>query len=677
MVRHVGKRKPALAPVALPEPDDFPDISDLPCFEAEKPKPKQDPALLAARRMLADAIDGKGPFDDALESQGSVVVVIGPAACWSRHLLHAVYERSARLEPFLRDLPDPCRSTSQYDTYSHGPSWFVGGKETPKDEDFLTRIWRGKGVVAVTHDPALLPAAILDSEDARLTVAAPDAEAVGWASGTCTDGPTQWPFGKLRIAVTPRMLMTSYRHGTPAADGHWRLQKALEAMAARIAAVKPISTKAVWPLSRLHGMPEVTAWGLQVAEDIAAFRTGQIGWNAVDGGAMMVGPPGCGKTTVAAAIAAEAKMRFMPCSYTDFESGKDGAEWQVSKRMREFFEAAKTEPTLIFWDEIDTLPCRNGAAHNSSWFNVIVNGLLALLDGAVERGPVIVVGAANSVDHMDPALLRPGRLDRILRVPLPNRAALERIIMEHVPELSASDARAVARRMAGKTGADVSLAARDGRRLARRAGRPVAVGDILAGLVADIRTTWERRISAVHEAGHAVACEALRPGAVLSVSILDTEHATGGVTVETAPYVQSLEYIEARCVVGLSGRAAEEIMIGQVSSGAGGSTNSDLAHATAELVRARTALGLCGELAWRGDVDIDRAGAMVSLRPDIARWAEERMQDLYGRALELVGGRQQEVEALVEALLAQESLDGDEARAVIADARREMGRAAA
>jgi ATP-dependent Zn protease len=181
----------------------------------------------------------------------------------------------------------------------------------------------------------------------------------------------------------------------------------------------------------------------------------------------------------------------------------------------------------------------------------------------------------------------------------------------------------------------------------------------------------------VHEAGHAVACEALRPGAVLSVSILDTEHAAGGVMVETAPYLQSLEYIEARCVVGLSGRAAEEIMIGQVSSGAGGSTNSDLAHATAELVRARTALGLCGELAWRGEVDIDRAGAMVSLRPDIARWAEERMQDLYGRALELVGGRQQEVEALVEALLAQQSLDGDEARAVIADARREMGRAAA
>jgi hypothetical protein len=677
MTRRVGKRAaPASAPVPETEPD-LPDIDEVLGLVEEKPRPKQDPAILAARRMLADALDGAHAFGDALERPGSVVVIVSPAACWSRHLLHAVYMRSERLEPFLSDLPEPSKSMSNYDSYSHGPSWCVGGKEATKDDEFLVRIWRGKGVVAVSHDPALLPAAVLESEDARVTVAEPDAEAIGWASGTCDGGPTQWPFGKIRAAVTPRMLMTSYRHGTPPSDGHWRLQKALVAIAEREAAVKTVSTKSAWTLDRLHGMPDVTAWGCQLAEDVAAWRVGQVGWDAVDRGAMLVGPPGCGKTTVAAAIAEEAGLRFLPTSYATWESAKGGADYMVSKRMREAFEEARREPSLLFIDELDSLPAREAGRHNDSWFRVVVNSLLECLDGAGDRGQVVVVGAANSTDNIDAAILRSGRLDRVLRVPLPDRAALEGIIMEHVPEMSPADAQSVARRMVGKTGADVALAARDGRRLARRAGRPVAVGDILAGLVADIRTTWERRLSAVHEAGHAVACETLRPGAVLSVTILDSDIAGGGVSMQTAPSVQSREYIEARCVVGLAGRAAEEIILGQPSSGAGGSARSDLASVTAEMVRARTALGLYGELAWRGEVDIDRAGALVSLRPDIARWAEERMQEIYARALELVGGRQQEVEALAEALLARESLDGDEARAVIAGAHRTIGRAAA
>jgi MoxR-like ATPase len=678
MSRRVGKRAaPASTSVPETEPD-FPDESEVACFaEPEKPRPKLDPAILAARRMLADALEGTHEFGDALERPGSVVVIISPSACWSRHLLHAVYMRSERLEPYLRDLPDPSKSTSTHDSYSHGPSWYVGTKETNKDDEFLVRIWRGKGVVAVSHDPALLPAAVLESEDARVTVSDPDAEAIGWASGTCTDGPTPWPFGEIKASVTPRMLMTSYRHGTPPSDGHWRLQKALVAIAERAAAAKTVSAKPAWALDRLHGMPEVTSWGRQLSEDVAAWRAGEIGWDAVDRGAMLVGPPGTGKTTVAAAIAAEAGLRFLPTSYATWESAKGGADYMVSRRMREAFEEARREPSLLFIDEMDSLPAREAGRHNDSWFRVIVNSLLECLDGSGGRGEVVVVGAANSVDNIDSAILRPGRLDRILRVPLPDRAALEGIVMEHVPELSREDARAVARRMVGKTGADVALAAKDGRRIARRAGRPVAVGDLLASLVADIRTTWDLKVAAVHEAGHAVACEALRPGAVLSVSILDSELAAGGVAVQPAPSVQSLDYIEARCIMGLSGRAAEEILLGQVSSGAGGSARSDLAAVTAEMVRARTALGLCGELAWRGEVDIDRAGALVSLRPDVARWAEQRMQELYGRALDLIGSQQQEVEALADALIARESLDGEEARAVIADAHRVVGRVAA
>jgi ATP-dependent Zn protease len=367
----------------------------------------------------------------------------------------------------------------------------------------------------------------------------------------------------------------------------------------------------------------------------------------------------------------------MPTSYATWESAKGGADHMVSKRMRESFEEARREPTVLFIDELDSLPAREAGRHNDSWFRVVVNSLLECLDGSGGRGEVVVLGAANSVDNIDPAILRPGRLDRILQVPLPDRMALESIIMEHVPGLSREEARAVARRMVGKTGADVSLAAKDGRRLARRAGRSVAVGDLLASLVADIRTTWELRVSAIHEAGHAVAAEAIRTGSLIAASIADGEHQSGGIRVQPSPTVQSLEYIESRCIVGLSGRAAEQLVTGGVSSAAGGSRVSDLAMVSAELVRARLSMGLVSGMAWHGEMTVEKAGRLMLDRPDLAVWVDGRIAALYDQALAIVGDRQGQVEAVADALLARETLDGDEVRAVIADAHRVVGRAAA
>ncbi len=668
MVTKVSTRKPALASVLDPDFADIPEERQ----EPEEPREPRDPAVLAASRMLADALDRPSVAAEAVDRVGAVVVIRSPNLEWSPFLLRAFPDVAggAWSKMRLTYIPSSARP-DRWSDRSDKPSWALRTKHGDKldEKEIIEAVWLGCSVVVATDDLGWLPQAVKDATDIVLTVEAPGAGALLAASGVCADGPDEWPHGA-PVGVTPGMVRSAFRNGAAVSECHQRMARLLDGVAPSVTTSKQVSP---WTLETLHGMPEVTGWGRRLAKDVAAWRADAIGWQDLDGGAMLVGPPGCGKTTVARAIAEAAGLRFLPTSYGELESGKSGADWQVTRRMKEFFDGAKSEPSLVLLDEIDAIPARNGAAHNSGWFNVIVTSLLAILDGAVDRGHVVVVGAANSIEGLDPALLRPGRLDRVLRVPLPDRAALEEIVLEHVPELSLMDARVVARRMAGKTGADVSQVARDARRLARSAGRPVAVGDLLAGLVADVRSAWERRVSAFHEAGHAVACEALRPGAVVSASVADDEHTGGGVGMLAWPTTQPLECVELRCVIALSGRAAEDVILGQVSSGAGGSARSDLARVTAEIVRARTALGLCGELAWRGEVDVERAGVLVSLRSDIARWAEERVQELYARALDIVGCRQPEVEALAEALLERESLDGEEVRAVLEAARTACG----
>ena len=170
-------------------------------------------------------------------------------------------------------------------------------------------------------------------------------------------------------------------------------------------------------LDRLHGMPEAVAWGRQLASDLALYRAGKLGWSGVDRGCLLSGPPGCGKTLFARALAASCNASLVVGSYGQWLATGTGHQGDLLRAMREAFADARTKtPCILFIDEVDSFPNRSAVTHHPEWHTEVVNALLAELDGAKDREGVVVIGACNAPQRLDPALVRSGRLDRHIRI---------------------------------------------------------------------------------------------------------------------------------------------------------------------------------------------------------------------------------------------------------------------
>ncbi|KQT62274.1 MULTISPECIES: AAA family ATPase [unclassified Aureimonas] len=406
-------------------------------------------------------------------------------------------------------------------------------------------------------------------------------------------------------------------------------------------------------LEDLHGYGEAQDWGLRLVADLASFQAGRITWADVDSGCLLVGPPGTGKTLFASALAESAGCVFLPTSYADWQSAKSGHLGDLMKRMRHVFdEAASSTPSIVFIDEIDTLPARGGASSHDDWWRSITNGLLECLDGTSRREGVIILAACNDGTNLDPALVRSGRLDRRFTIDLPDEDALIGIFRSHLGESIADDAvQPIATALAGTTsGADVARIARDARRIARLAGRSVQVEDLLSiALPPETRPAAVLRRVAIHEAGHAVV-HMLLGGRPSSLSIVRDGTSAGAVVLDfSGSSVEGLRQdIEALIIPILAGRAAEEIVLGSASAGAGGSDSSDLGQATAWLMRIEAQFGLGNHLSYGQQID----GGSVEIR----------LRRLYAEALMIVSRHRSAVLALAELALERRVLG----RAVLA-----------
>jgi ATP-dependent Zn protease len=443
-------------------------------------------------------------------------------------------------------------------------------------------------ILGIAADPhAQLPADLVRAADYRLSLDPLDQEGIALVIGAITG---QAPSARLDDAIVCDVDISDLRiavHADRGADGS--LARLADVVKKRL-----VVSDSTARLDDLFGYGEAKAIGLAIVADLAAYREGKIPWAAVDKGLLLAGPPGTGKTTFAKALAKSAGLPLVAGSLAQWQSAREGHLGHCLAAMRaSFAEAKRKAPCFLFVDELDSFGDRaTFDHHNKDYSTQVVNGFLECLDGVGGRQGVVVIGATNHDASIDPAITRAGRLDRTVRIPLPDVTALAQILRFHLKDdLLGADLSAAAVAARGGSGADCEAWVRRARGEARRAGHALT----LDGLVAAIRDgrmslpdDIRKRIS-IHEAGHAVAALALG----LGEPRLLTVHDGGGLT----QVKFELRAMTARDVIAaiaqlLAGREAELLQFGDVTAGAGGDETSDLARATTLAAAFEGAFGL-------------------------------------------------------------------------------------
>ena len=404
-------------------------------------------------------------------------------------------------------------------------------------------------------------------------------------------------------------------------------------------------------------------------------------------GVLLVGPPGTGKTLLAKSVAGEADVAFLSISGSDFVEMYVGVG---ASRVRDLFDQAKKQsPAIVFIDEIDAVGRQRGSGlgggHDER--EQTLNQLLVEMDGFTANSGVVVLAATNRVDILDPALLRPGRFDRQVYVGLPDIKGREEILKVHArnkPLAEDVDLAEIARGTAGFTGADLENLLNEAALLSGRRNEPVirqktiqeSIIKVIAGPEKHSRVIpeQERKLTAFHEAGHAVVMHDL-PGQdpVHQITIVPRGQA-GGMTIslpeEDRSYL-SKRYMEDEIVALLGGRAAEELMLGDISTGA----SNDLQRATTIARKMVGTYGMSkrlGHVAFNaGSDEVFIGKSMGHTRPyseKIAAEMDDEIQQIladgYARCTEILKRQQEKLEAVASFLLEHETMTAEEFESV-------------
>ena len=285
----------------------------------------------------------------------------------------------------------------------------------------------------------------------------------------------------------------------------------------------------------------------------------------------------------------------------------------------------------------------------------------------------MLLGACNHPEKLDPALVRSGRLDRHIMIELPDRASLALILREQLgSDLPEDDLSHAATMAAGATGADCERMVRGARRRARAADRDVKLPDLMAEISgSESRSPADTLVAATHEAGHAVAACVLQPGGLTLVSLRASGDRGGHMKVGYSSEFTTAADIYVRLKVVLSGRAAEEVILGRPSSGAGGDPGSDLSVATRVATIAAVAFGFDGVLGltWRGMPDRATLPGFLKGNGNVDASVTQILQHAYEDALALMVERRSAVEAVAQRLTEHTVLDGTTVQAIVDDHR--------
>ena len=400
-------------------------------------------------------------------------------------------------------------------------------------------------------------------------------------------------------------------------------------------------------------------------------------------GVLLMGPPGTGKTLLAKAVAGEANVPFYSISGSDFVEMYVGVG---ASRVRDLFEQAKkAAPCIIFIDEIDAVGRQRGTGlgggHDER--EQTLNQLLVEMDGFGTNDGVVVLAATNRADILDPALLRPSRFDRQIYVGYPDIKGREDVLKIHTankPLAEDVDLAKVARGTAGFTGADLENLSNEAALLcARRGDQFITMADfeeaeikVLAGPEKRSRVVpeHERKLTAYHEAGHAVVMHALPTHEPVHRITIVPRGQAGGMTIslpdEDRSY-QSKRYMEEQIVSLLGGRAAEKLMLGDISTGA----SNDIERASHIARKMVTAYGMSeklGSIAFESGHDEVFIGKTMGQTRSYSEKTAAEIDDevkaiidrAYARCEEILTARREALTAVAEYLLAHETMTGEE-----------------
>ncbi|MDD3529096.1 MAG: ATP-dependent zinc metalloprotease FtsH [Gallionellaceae bacterium] len=400
-------------------------------------------------------------------------------------------------------------------------------------------------------------------------------------------------------------------------------------------------------------------------------------------GVLMVGNPGTGKTLLAKAIAGEAKVPFFSISGSDFVEMFVGVG---AARVRDMFEQAKkSAPCIIFIDEIDAVGRQRGAGlgGGNDEREQTLNQLLVEMDGFEGNVGVIVIAATNRPDVLDPALMRPGRFDRQVVVPLPDIRGREQILLVHMRKVPVSqDVKAdiIARGTPGFSGADLANLVNEAALFAARANKRVVDMDdferakdkIIMGAErrSIVMPEEERKNTAYHESGHAVVARCLpKTDPVHKVTIIPRGRALG-VTMQLPTedrYSQDKERLLSTIAVLFGGRIAEEVFMHQMTTGA----SNDFQRATDLARRMVTQWGMSDSLGTmvygeeEGEIFLGRSitthknvseATLQKVDAEVRRIIDEQ----YGRARKIIEDNRDKIEIMTKALLEWETIDAEQ-----------------
>jgi len=579
------------------------------------------------------------------------VVVIVPTTSWV-----------APVEKFFDGLVQ-----ANWATFARTGSMKSRDKADVGNDEVAAALTKSRNVVGIAADINMLPSSLVAAADFTVNVVFPNGAVLREAMKRSLKGKVP---AAIDDAVTAGLdlddLIAAFRSGsTPAqAIAHLRAAAATRRGPSAKADLPDLETAVEYGDARL--------WGLSLARDIADYRAGKISWAEIDRGAVLHSEPGFGKTLFAQALARNCQIPLVVYSVAELFAKSPGHLDGVIKAQRSFFEKAQAlaNPcSLLFCDEIDAIPNRfTLTGENIDWWLPIITDFMTLLDNAVGgRRGVIVLGATNRIEAIDPAIMRPGRLERAIEIGRPDAAGVRNILRFHLKgDLPGADLTEISQMLEGFTAAELMETVRATRRAARHGQRDLTLDDLRDRIVGagNEDPDYLKRV-AIHEASHAVASIVIPVGLLVRV-LLRSQGGSGGHTrIENAGKdLETLSDVEDRVTSILAAGVAERIILNAVSTGSGGDDRSDLGVATAMLSVIHTSTALAGGLFHR--CSSEHALETARADPRLRRIVEAHLRALELRAEALVVHHRDAIIAVADELARTRHLTGDAVRAIVA-----------